>query len=224
MSQFIEEKFNTERYGIDFKPIATDQSRIDVYLNMIGSGKEVLDVGCWDGYIGSLVKKNNNKVIGLDIVDASLAKAEKVLDGVLKRNLSEDWAEGIENKYDIALCGEVIEHVYDTDKFLDNFKKVLKPGGSLIISTPNIASFGRRLMLLLGISPNVETTSRSYDSGHVRYFTVNTLTKLLKEHGFIIDEVAGSVISFSPSGSLGTTKLARKIPTLATTIIVKCHL
>ena len=66
-----------------------------------------------------------------------------------------------------------------------NVKKVVKKNGYIIYSTPNIASLGRRLMLLFGKNPYIEVSNHKEINlfnapvvGHIRYFTLNTMVKI----------------------------------------------
>src|SRR3989339_802639 len=80
-----------------------------------------------------------------------------------------------DNFFDIVIAGEIIEHIFDTDLFLAEIRRVLKSGGKLLISTPNIASLGRRLLLFFGGNPIIELSPNEPDSsGHIRYFSFKT--------------------------------------------------
>ena len=72
---------------------------------------------------------------------------------------------------------EVIEHLINHELFLKEIYRILKPRGWLITSTPNIAWWGYRLFMLLGQPPKKE-------GYHLRFFTHNTLTRLLNQTGF----------------------------------------
>jgi len=89
-----------------------------------------------------------------------------------------------------AISLEVIEHLYNAEVFLKEIHRVLKPQGWLIISTPNIAWWGYRLFVLLGKPPKKE-------GYHLRFFTYNTFTKILKDSGFqIIKSTSFTTIPF----------------------------
>jgi len=217
-------QFNEMRYSQVFQPETSDRTRIDIYLKLIGSGKKILDIGCWDGYIGQLVKKQNNHVYGVEVVPAAADRAGKILDKVYNLPLVGAWADQINEQFDLILTTEVIEHIFDTDNFLANIKRLLKPGGELVVSTPNAASLGRRLLLLLGRSPNLEITSRIEDSGHIRYFTMSSMKQLLREHGFDILVTTSNIVNFSYSGRVSSRLLSKLWPALGTTLIIKAKL
>ena len=83
------------------------------------------------------------------------------------------------NRFSGAVALEVIEHVVQAELFLKEVRRILKPGGWLVLSTPNIAWWGYRLMAVFGRPPKKE-------GYHLRFFTHYSLTRLLKQSGFTI--------------------------------------
>ena len=99
---------------------------------------------------------------------------------------------------DLILAVEVIEHVYDPDATVELFRRLLRPSGSLLLTTPNLSSAVSRLSLLLGWQPldsDVSTVTRfgfpgatRWDVvGHIRVFTFRALLEFLSYHGWVID-------------------------------------
>jgi len=219
-----EKKFNQIRYSKEYVPKITDNARIDIYKKLVQSNKRILDVGCGDGYIGSILKSQNNYIVGLDGSTKAIKVASTKLDKAIEANLNTEWSLKVNEKFDVVFCGEIIEHIFDTDTFLENVKKVLNKNGILVLSTPNIASLGRRLMLLAGVSPNVETTCREKDSGHIRYFTLKTLCKLLEDRGFEIKSVSSDIVNFSKSGRFASVTLGRILPSFGSDLIVSASI
>jgi SAM-dependent methyltransferase len=92
---------------------------------------------------------------------------------------SEEYAEKNRGLYDGALLSHVLEHILDLDKFVQDMRIVLKPGGSLIIAVPH---FGSILTTLMGekdffITPPI----------HLNYFSLPGLTALLRRNGFSVE-------------------------------------
>jgi SAM-dependent methyltransferase len=101
-------------------------------------------------------------------------------------------------EFDVVYCGEVIEHVFSPDAVLSDLKMLLRPGGVLILSTPNLAYWVNRLLLFAGISPffvensaNVKLGRRfrflgqgNATQGHIRLFTHRAVRDLLDLQGF----------------------------------------
>lgn len=158
-------------------------------LKEVGKDKVVLDIACNDGYFGSLLIERGNTVHGVDIASDNLKIAAKKGIKVKYVNVETEDLPYKDNTFDAVFLGDIIEHIFDTDRFLRECRRVLKKKGKLIITTPNVASFGRRMMLLLGISPFLETSTELPVNGlpsvgHVRYYTANTLRNQLRHNRF----------------------------------------
>lgn len=141
--------------------------------------------------------------------------------------------------FDYVICGDVIEHVFDTGLLLSDIRKVLKPGGYLIATIPNTASWYNRLFLLFGFLPTwVESSSDVYTGnpfmkeacGHIRAFTKRSLLELLRLKGFKIDIVKGSPVHGDGSYSRGVETVWNnvdgffsKFASLSSVIVVKAR-
>lgn len=213
--------FNSVRYAKKFLMNPADEIRVQKILKMAGKNKKVLDLGCGDGFLMQELRKNNNTVVGIDIASKALEKAQKRGLNVFDLDLNTNWSKGMEEHFDSIVAGEIIEHIFDTDLFLKNIYKVLKKNGTLILSTPNIASLARRIMLLLGINPHIEVTARAYDAGHIRYFTFKSLKKLLEENGFKVINFTSDSVNFDNKANIKSQLLADIFPTIGKTLIVK---
>ena len=182
----------------------------------------ILDIGCHDGTLLSLIRNKNNHFFGLDASDWAVEESRKksinirsfFFDGKAELPFEDDF-------FDIIIAGEIIEHIYDTDFFLEEIKRVLKSKGGLLLSTPNVASLGRRLLLLFGISSLFELSPNEAGSvGHIRYFTFKTLKKLLAKHGFDVIISQSDCVNFSNNGNFRSTLFAKLFPKLGASIIV----
>jgi 2-polyprenyl-3-methyl-5-hydroxy-6-metoxy-1,4-benzoquinol methylase len=101
-----------------------------------------------------------------------------------------------------VVAAEVIEHVFDTQALVDELARVLRPGGWLALTTPNLVALSGRAQLLLGRSPhNVEFDASPGTSGHIRYFTFETLERLLQRAGLQPRGRWTNVAHFSVLGS-----------------------
>jgi 2-polyprenyl-3-methyl-5-hydroxy-6-metoxy-1,4-benzoquinol methylase len=112
----------------------------------------------------------------------------------------------------------VIEHLFDTEAFIRECARVLISGGCLAITTPNLVALSGRAQLLLGRSPhNVEFDASPGTSGHIRYFTFDTLETLLHRAGLRPRGRWTNVAHFSVLGS--SELVGRLLPTLGHTLI-----
>jgi SAM-dependent methyltransferase len=96
----------------------------------------------------------------------------------------------------------VIEHLLNPDNVLEESYRILKPGGYLIIKTPNLSSWINRMYLLLGYQPpDMETSTKIRVglprrrneplSGHIRPFTARAIRELLEYHKYVVLKVCG---------------------------------
>lgn len=213
-------KFYEKKYQLRFLGPA-EKIRVKKIVKLVGSSKKVLDVGCDVGLIGQLLLKNKNQVYGLDISPSAVKKARKNGLKALTLNIETQQLPFKNNYFDVVLLGEILEHLFDPDLLLTKIKKKLKRGGGLIITTPNLATLGRRLQLLCGLNPAIETRLTKYSAGHLRYFVKQTLFDLLLSHQFKVIHFSSDLIHLTPDGKLNTILLARLFPTLGRTLIVK---
>jgi len=160
-------------------------SRVDVALKLLDKGDRLLDIGCGDGTLGYFAKNKYKEVYGVDISEEALKIAEKRGIIVEKVNLNEEKLP-FENEYfDAVTCLDVIEHVFEPRDLIKEINRVLKRGGILIISTPNIRHWRHLFSLIVkGRFPKTSCDTEHWDGGHLHYFTYKDIELLLSEHGF----------------------------------------
>ncbi len=138
-----------------------------------------------------------------------------------------------DDTFDLVVCGEVIEHVIDTDKLIDEIKRVLAPGGTMILTTPNLAYGVNRMLLLVGVQPAFTETSLRQNRGrvfkwlgqggatvgHLKVFTQRALREHIAASGLEIGRIEG--YQFIDSGPLSVIDgIFRSITDLAAGFIV----
>lgn len=93
-------------------------------------------------------------------------------------------------KYDAILFLEVIEHLYTApETVLDHLGTLLKPGGFIIIQTPNAASLIKRLRLLFGENPYELIRRDRLNPGHFREYSKSEIQDIAQESGFSIEDI-----------------------------------
>ena len=198
--------------------------RLNIMLELAGQHQKILDLGSKDGTFIKLLEKQKNKVIGLEISRKAVALAKKNNCHMIRHDLTKRFPFP-KNSFDIVTAGEIIEHLYDTDFFLSEIARVLKNQGSLVISTPNIASLGRRFLLLFGLNPLIEINAGQSSAGHIRYFTFRNLKQLLEKHNFKTTQRFSDLVNFSQTiFYIRSTFLARHIPSFGASIIIKAQI
>ncbi len=156
---------------------------------LTGSNREVLDVGCGEGFFASELAQCGNKVTGID------NRPEPVQASVFQRYFAADLDNGIGGvveslqgkRFERVLLLDVLEHLKQPEQILEQCHAVLKREGLLVVSLPNVANIAVRLMLLFGQFNYKERGV--LDRTHLRFFTRKTARRLLEENGYsIVDE------------------------------------
>ncbi len=106
------------------------------FANRFVKNKRVLEVGCAYGF-GKLILRNYLQYVGIDIDQKAISWARNNIDSGSFLITDDFVTKFSEQSFDIVLAFEVIEHVEDPKIFLNFLKKYCKPGGKIIISTPN---------------------------------------------------------------------------------------
>ncbi|MDA8161789.1 MAG: methyltransferase domain-containing protein [Desulfobacteraceae bacterium] len=200
-----------------------EKVRLEKIVKLVGTGNKVLDIGCYNGIIGSILIKNGNEVYGIEI-NPQVAENARQKGLKVKIQDIENQFDFEDNFFDVVVAAEIIEHILDTDFFINEIKRVLKPKGVLILSTPNVASLGRRIFLLLGENPYFEASfgyPPKAHAGHIRFFTKDLLFGYLKYKGFEIIKFTSDVVNFTSSGKIVSKLFAYLFPTFGRSLIVR---
>lgn len=170
-----------------------ENSSLKKMLRLIGENKRVIDFGCATGYFANLLSNRGCEVIGVEVNPKAAKLAEKYCEKVIIADLdfvsySDILSEYIsEKKFDVAVFGDILEHLRNPWKLLEETRSILKPQGYVVASIPNIAHGAIRLALLQG---KFEYQPLGIlDNTHLRFFTRNTIEKLFEKSGYFIDVI-----------------------------------
>jgi 2-polyprenyl-3-methyl-5-hydroxy-6-metoxy-1,4-benzoquinol methylase len=158
-------------------------------LELVGTGKRVLDVGCATGYMASALVQAGNEVSGVEIDGEAAEKARPFLTQLVIGDLDRmDLSEAFPPKsFDVVIFADVLEHLKDPVTTLSRARALLDDGGFAVLSIPNVAHAAVRLALLKG---RFEYSPLGLlDETHLRFFTRSTLEDLLSEGGFVAADV-----------------------------------
>jgi 2-polyprenyl-3-methyl-5-hydroxy-6-metoxy-1,4-benzoquinol methylase len=165
-------QFNIAKMGRKDRGIA--QSLIDLDLN----NKKCLDIGPGTGrWVQFLKTQTPGYIAAADISNVALEHCGNLCDKTQKIDISCEQLDWPKNFFDVILSIEIIEHLVDSEHFVSEVVRVLKPGGVLLLTTPNIISFISRIRLVCGMMP----VAIACDETHVRFFRRQELRKIF--HG-----------------------------------------
>lgn len=163
----------------------TAGSRYDAALPLVlrEHPSRILDIGCGRGvFLGRIPASVRRS--GIDTLPAEDVPADI-------EYIRHDIAQGLPwdaEQFDVVFAGEVIEHLLDTAGFLAECRRVLRPDGALVLTTPNLA-YWRNLLQWLRRQQFFFVDHRAGETGHVRYFAPRTLQALLVETGFRVERL-----------------------------------
>ena len=154
-------------------------------LGLIEPGSLVLETGCANGRFSAVLTEIDCRVVGIEIDPQAAEQAKEFCANVIVGDLEteETWAQ-IPGGFDTIIFGDVLEHLVRPWRVLRALRDRLKPGGSIIVSIPNIAHWDTRIGLLRGRFDYQE--NGLLDATHLRFFTRRTAYELLRECGYRI--------------------------------------
>ncbi len=158
-------------------------------LSMLDKSKNrcILDLGCGNGHIVNYLIKEGCNAYGTDASENGIAIArQEHPDRFFLQDLSTgELPKELQSlAFDTIISTEVIEHLYDPVGFIDFCKKCLQKNGELIISTPY---HGYLKNLMLSVFNKWDShLSPTWDGGHIKFWSKNTLSQLLVDKGFTI--------------------------------------
>ncbi len=163
---------------------------LKMMLTSIEGNERVIDFGCATGYFAELLNKKGCSVVGVEINPTAAKEAEKHCQKVIVADLDFVSLTEIldkEEKFDVAVFGDVLEHLRNPWKILQETKKILSSQGYIVASIPNIAHGSIRLALLQGKFEYTEIGI--LDDTHLRFFTRETVEDLFERSGYVIEQV-----------------------------------
>ena len=144
----------------------------------------VLDLGCGNGSLSHVIAEHGCEVVGIDTSAPGITISSQSFPECqfIQADIYELPDTDMLHSFDIVLAVEVIEHLLYPKELAKNAQKCLKPGGRLIITTPY---HGYLKNLALAVTGKLDQHfTVLWDNGHIKFFSVETLTKLLTKEGY----------------------------------------
>ena len=165
-------------------------NRHRIFVNIAREYASVLELGCSNGFLSRLIASEQTRVVGIEIDADAAREARRHCSGVYGLDLNHaHWSDAVVERFDLAAFGDVLEHLLDPAKALREARRVLNPGGRVLICLPNVAHWTVRLKLLAG---RFDYQSIGImDHTHLRFFTLPSARRLVAAAGY-------QVLAFRP--------------------------
>jgi ubiquinone/menaquinone biosynthesis C-methylase UbiE len=165
----------------DARPERFDARRAFL-LAHVSDGDRVLDLGAGDGAFAAELERAGCHVIAVDVAHEALRRAQRRVPGLDTRLVAEGAPLPLdEDAVDVVWAGEVLEHVADVVGLLAEVRRVLRWGGTLLVTTPY---HGRAATAALALRRTGLDEHFDPRADHLRFFTARTLRSLLEDAGF----------------------------------------
>ena len=163
----------------DPEPWAWERRRT-LLLGEARQGERVLDLGCGAGRFVAALRQAGADPVGVEIAEAALERARAVAPGAHLRLLEDDGSIPLEHgSMDLVWCSEVLEHVADGAHLLQEARRVLRPGGRILVTVPYHGRVQAALIALLRFDAHFDPRGQ-----HLRFFTRASLAASLLAAGF----------------------------------------
>lgn len=166
------------------------EERSDVLSLVPAGARDVLEVGCGRGTTAALLASERGcRVVGVELNPKVAEVARQKMDRVLCGDVEDLDLADAGGPFDVCMALEVIEHLTSPQRFLAKLREVTRPGGRIVLSTPNVGHHSVVEDLLAGRWDY--TPMGVLCSTHLRFFTRHTLEDLLWTCGFERFEIQG---------------------------------
>lgn len=158
-------------------------------LNRAPGGCRIFELGCGNGAVAAYLHRAGYAVVGVDPSESGIANARQAYPELsLHIRSAYDDLVGEFGRFPIVLSLEVVEHLYSPRKFASCIYSLIEPGVTAIMSTP-YHGYWKYLALALTGRLDAHLTAL-WDCGHIKFWSIKTLTLLLMQTGFTSVEIS----------------------------------
>ena len=146
--------------------------------------RTICDLGCGNGHIAGRLAAHGYEVTGIDASRSGISIAKRAYPNVhfIEGLIGDDLEQLQLQTFDLVVSSDVIEHLYRPSDLLEAAFSLLKPQGHLLIGTPY---HGYLKNLAIAITGRMDAHfSALHDGGHIKFFSVRTLSQLMAAHSF----------------------------------------
>jgi SAM-dependent methyltransferase len=201
LSMHYEFKYGHASLAAPARRTSAPRDRSEACASLASGGSTLLDVGAGTGSVALALRPYYERVIVTELLPA-VAEPLRGLGFDVHVGPIESGLPLAEESVDTLILNAVIEHLIDPIGVLTELRALLKPGGEMIITTPNIASWRRRVKLICGRFPSTAsrneglttyegTTTDLYDEGHLHYFSFRSLEAVLARCDLVAERRCG---------------------------------
>lgn len=164
---------------------AYETARPEVQALVPTGARRVLDVGCASGALGAALQhRQGATVTGIEILPEYAGDAERVLDRVICASAEDGIARDDLGTFDCIVCADVLEHLVDPYAVMRRLAEILEPGGTVVVSLPNVQYLKTFLELARGRWPRED--AGLFDRTHLQWFTMADARDLVQQAGLVV--------------------------------------
>ena len=166
-----------------------ETERPDVQRHVPVDARSILDLGCSNGALGAALRtRNRATVVGVELLEEYAARARPRLDRVIVADVESFLRDEAppEAPFDCVVCADVLEHLVDPWDALRRATQLVRPGGTVVVSLPNVGRITALLRVLVG-GRWPRDPEGPFDATHLRWFTRADAVELLEQAGVRVE-------------------------------------
>ena len=171
---------------MDARALAYETPRPEIAGQVPATARRVLDLGCATGGLATLLKARGPvEVVGIErdeaYAAAAAARCDRVVHADAEALARRDDLEADLGRFDCLVAADVLEHLVDPWAALRAYARLIGPGGTAVVSLPNVAHWTTYAQLARGSWPR--QPEGIHDATHLRWFTLRDACELLAQAG-----------------------------------------